>query len=121
MHKIFEFSRLKRLSQKIEDKYETEWFKFHTDLKWSDISLIIENIIDIIDNLYDQSIETSEKININTASYDELRELPSIGPVKANNIIKFRKYNYFKDIYDILDVSRIGEATFNNIKDLICV
>jgi competence protein ComEA len=62
------------------------------------------------------------KININTASLSELESLPGIGEVKANAIINYRKSNgLFKDIKDIVNVSGIGEKTFDMIKDLICI
>lgn len=64
----------------------------------------------------------SQKININIASVSELESLPGIGEVKANAIINYRKnYGPFKDIKDIINVSGIGDKTFESIKDLICV
>jgi len=64
----------------------------------------------------------SQKININIASVSELESLPGIGEVKANAIINYRKnYGSFKDIKDIINVSGIGDKTFESIKDLICV
>lgn len=63
-----------------------------------------------------------KKININTASVDELVDLPGIGDVKAAAIIEYRKsFGYFADIQDIINVSGIGDKTFEKIKDLICV
>jgi len=63
-----------------------------------------------------------EMININTASLEELDSLPGIGPSKAQAVIDYRVENGdFKIIEDILNVSGIGQTTFNNIKDLITV
>ncbi len=60
------------------------------------------------------------KVNINTASKDELMTLSGIGEVKAQAIIDYRTKNGpFKDIHDIVNVSGIGEKTFENIKDSI--
>jgi competence protein ComEA len=62
----------------------------------------------------------SGKININTASKEELMNLPGIGDVKAQAIIDYRTKNGpFKDIHEIVNVSGIGEKTFEKIKDLI--
>jgi len=62
------------------------------------------------------------KININTASAKELEALPGIGEVKSNAIVQYRKdYGLFRDIRDIINVSGIGEKTFENIKDLIVI
>jgi competence protein ComEA len=61
-------------------------------------------------------------ININTAEQEELETLPGIGPVTAQKIIDYRTANGdFSTIEAILDVSGIGEVTFEKIKDLITV
>ncbi|HHW00473.1 MAG TPA: competence protein ComEA [Clostridiaceae bacterium] len=62
------------------------------------------------------------KININTASVNELDTLPGIGIATANDIIAYREANgKFKSIEDIMKVPRIKENRFNNIKDFITV
>lgn len=63
-----------------------------------------------------------EKININTASVGELTNLPGIGEVIAERIIKYREESGdFLSIEEIMDVSGIGEGKFEAIKDLIVV
>jgi competence protein ComEA len=62
------------------------------------------------------------KININTASAEELDKLPGIGPSIAQAIIDYRTKNgLFKQIEDINDVKGIGDALFEKIKDQITV
>ncbi|MDD3191348.1 MAG: ComEA family DNA-binding protein [Bacilli bacterium] len=61
------------------------------------------------------------KININTASLEQLMELSGIGEVKAQNIIQYRQIHPFYTIDDLLSVSGITLTIFNNIKDKICV
>lgn len=62
------------------------------------------------------------KININTATVDELDALPGIGPALAQRIVDYRTQNGdFKTIEDIKKVRGIGDALFNQIKDLITV
>lgn len=65
--------------------------------------------------------EGNSLININTASADQLMTLPGIGEVTANAIVEYRQTNTFSRIEDIMNVSGIGEAKFNSIRDLICV
>jgi len=65
---------------------------------------------------------TTTKININTASVEELDKLSGIGPSIAKAIIDYRTKNGpFKQIEDINDVKGIGDALFEKIKDQITV
>jgi len=59
-----------------------------------------------------------QKININTATKEQLDMLPGIGTVKAQAVIEGRPY---KKIEDIKKVKGIKEGEFNKIKDLITV
>lgn len=74
-----------------------------------------------IEDTNESDINVQEKININTATKDELTSLNGIGEATANKIINYRNKNKFKEIEDIMNVPGIGEAKFNNIKDYICV
>lgn len=71
----------------------------------------------------EQKEETKQKkVNINTAMQAELETLPGIGASTANKIIAYRKEKgTFKKIEDIKNVSGIGEAKFEKIKDYITV
>jgi competence protein ComEA len=62
------------------------------------------------------------KININTATKEELDELFGIGEVKSQAILDYRKENgKFEKIEDIMKVSGIKEGIFAKIKDNITV
>jgi competence protein ComEA len=63
-------------------------------------------------------LKAGQKVNINTASKDELDVLPGIGPVRAQAIIDARP---FKTIEDVMKVKGIKEVEFGKIKDLISV
>ena len=60
-------------------------------------------------------------VNSNTASKEELLKLPGIGEVTAEKIINYRDNNNFTKIEDLKNVNGIGMATYNKLKDLICV
>ncbi|HIE24753.1 MAG TPA: ComEA family DNA-binding protein [Anaerolineales bacterium] len=71
---------------------------------------------------YGASSESSDRININTATLEELETLPGIGPSTAQRIIDHRQANgKFERIDQITEVSGIGPATYDRIKDLITV
>lgn len=62
------------------------------------------------------------KISINQASEAELTKLNGIGEAKAKAIIDYRTQNgSFKSIEELMEVSGIGQAIFDNIKDKITI
>ena len=61
-------------------------------------------------------------ININTATVEELVDLPSIGQKVAERIIQYRKkHGAFKTLEDLKTVRGIGDKIFEKIKPLIRV
>jgi competence protein ComEA len=62
------------------------------------------------------------KININTATKDELTTLKGIGEVKAEAIIKYREYyGGIRSIEELININGIGEKTIENIKNDIII
>lgn len=62
------------------------------------------------------------RVNLNTATLEQLDSLPGIGPAIAQRIIDYREnLGGFKTIEEITQVSGIGQATFSKIKDSITV
>ena len=83
-----------------------------------------ENLEYITEGIGNEKVYNNEesKININKASQVELETLPGIGPSTALKIIEYREENgKFEQIEDIKNVSGIGDAKFENIKESICV
>ena len=69
-----------------------------------------------------QQNREEKKININTATEQELESLKGIGPATAKNIIRYREeYGGFSSIEEIKNVKRIGDKIFEKIKANICV
>lgn len=63
----------------------------------------------------------SGKVNINSASKEELMSISGIGESKALAIIEYRNNTKFNSIEDIKNVSGIGDSLYNTIKDSITV
>ena len=79
-----------------------------------------ENEKDEIDSA--ESAPNTAKININTASKEELEEIPGVGPSTADKILTYREENgLFTFIEDIMNVTGIGEGKFEKMKDIITI
>lgn len=80
----------------------------------------IEDTSEEVD-IENESSSMGSKVNINTATKEELTSLNGIGDATAEKIINYRKTNPFKEIEDLLNVQGIGKSKFENIKDDICI
>ena len=62
------------------------------------------------------------KLNINTATAEELVALPGIGDVLAQRIIIYRQtHGSFEEIDELIHVKGIGEACLRTIRDYITI
>jgi competence ComEA-like helix-hairpin-helix protein len=75
-----------------------------------------------LDDLGPENEYIGEKININTASLDELQAIPRVGPATARSIIEFRDRNGpFLRKEDLMKVPRIGIKTYARLREFITV
>ncbi|WKY43396.1 helix-hairpin-helix domain-containing protein [Eubacteriaceae bacterium ES2] len=66
------------------------------------------------------SVAADGRVNINTADLEELKSLPGIGDVIAQNIIDYREENgSFTQLEDLKNVTRIGDKIYESICESI--
>ncbi len=79
-------------------------------------------IKDSTDDTSSSSVVISGKLSLNTATLDELMTLPGIGEAKAQAIIEYREeVGAFQNIEELKEVSGIGDAIFDQIKENITI
>jgi comEA protein len=62
------------------------------------------------------------KVNVNSASVEQLQLLPRIGPAVAQRIVEHREKNgEFKSVDDLMLVRGIGESTFELLRPYVAV
>lgn len=92
---------------------------------------LLSNRINMIDRVDDSNLsviysdyipEKIEKININSASKEELMNLKGIGVKRADAIIKARDdIGGFISVEQLKEIESIGDKIYENIKDKITV
>lgn len=69
-----------------------------------------------------ESKAPNKKVNLNTATLQELDLLPGIGEELGKRILAYRKSNgNFSSIEELTKVRGIGEKTFEKLKNLVTV
>ncbi|MEV6812855.1 helix-hairpin-helix domain-containing protein [Micromonospora sp. NPDC051296] len=65
---------------------------------------------------------TGGRVNLNTATAAQLETLPGVGPVLAQRIIEHRdRHGGFRSVSDLRQVNGIGDARYEQLKDLVTV
>ena len=65
---------------------------------------------------------STEKVNINTATIEQLQTLPGIGPAMAKSIVDYRsKVGKFTKPEELINVKGIGEKKYQKMKDRLIV
>ncbi len=67
------------------------------------------------------SADSAARVNLNSASAEELARLPGIGAAKAQAIIEHRKAEPFHKADDLRRVKGIGDKLYDRVKDQVTV
>lgn len=68
------------------------------------------------------SVAATGKVNVNTASLEQLELLPRVGPALAGRIVAYRKGNDgFKKPEELMLVKGIGERTFEVLEPYVSI
>ncbi|OLS03344.1 helix-hairpin-helix domain-containing protein [Tissierella creatinophila] len=105
------------LAKKLQDEEKIYIPKIGEEV---DITLV-ETVMPTNETSGNNTQNSTEKIDINICTKEDLNTLPGIGDVLATRIIEHRETNIFKTIEDIMNVSGIGAKKFEGLKDLIIV
>lgn len=101
---VADFRRIKEVEQVVQDRCQNALDTSLTN------DACIENESSIIPS----------KISLNQATLEMLMTLPGIGEAKAKEILSYREeIGAFESIEQLKDISGIGEAIFDKIKDFI--
>lgn len=86
-------------------------------------AVLLTLVLTVISPLAAQAQQAaSEVVNINTATVEQLSQLPRVGPALSQRILEFRKENgNFKKTEDLILVKGIGEKTFKNLELFVVV
>ena len=69
-------------------------------------------------NSSDVKINTNQPLNLNSATEEQLKNIPGIGPSKAKEILNYREQNHgFNSIDDLMKIKGVGKKTFEKRKE----
>ena len=63
------------------------------------------------------AVEEDGRLDLNTATQEELESLPGVGPVLAERILRYREAHGFASVSELLNVEGVGEKIYQKIVD----
>ena len=64
----------------------------------------------------------AKEVDLNTATVEQLQQLPGIGPVRAKAIVEFReKSGPFERVEDLLAIRGISQSRFEKLRPYVTV
>jgi competence protein ComEA len=103
------------LAQKLEPNQKL-YIPFKNEFKYNaykyDLVAVVSNASKVEEGV------SNECVSLNTATLEQLDLLKGVGPSLAQKIIDSRPY---KQVEDLDNVSGIGEALYEGIKDSVCI
>lgn len=63
----------------------------------------------------------SDRVDLNTATEEQLISLPGIGPAKAQAIMEYRSRRPFRRVEQIMRVRGVGRGIYRQIRDHVVV
>ena len=84
--------------------------------------MLAEKSASVMEHTGDEKREEAGKINLNTATLEELQKIPGIGEVRARAVLSYRdEIGSFHTVDEIQQVPGIKGKTYEKIADYICV
>ena len=69
-----------------------------------------------------ENLLIGQKLNINKATYQDLRTLPGMGPVLADRLLKYRQKNGpFQKISELKKINGIGSINLKKFEAFLCI
>lgn len=107
---------IKKVEEKKEEPKKLEKDTVRKPFKNNEITTLKKEKVSVKRN------NTKEVINLNTATEEQLNELPGIGDTLAKNIISYRsKIGKFKNLDDLNNVDGIGKKKLKKLKNRLTI